>query len=795
MFLNFGSVPWILYSYSIILTTCYLKMMLFHFSNKFDNVYTKQSQIEEKSQGLNYHLDRRKKRWKIFALEEIKSFRSLNDSPAISSSNLRFYIHTSNLNDLLKGVQNIQNRFPEYFISDSGEAFRSAVQLLFIPEVEKKKKQRRRVKVTVSESNLVSIYFSQKVDAFFALGRLMIVAKYAPFNINKNRQSLIAAGMEFEVDMPMEELGCKIDTSSGGVLSVKSLQDLTISLSLYGYCKLIIYMEDTYAVDNEPFFGYLQKRFTYEDFVLLSNTAKSVGIEIIPSILLMDDIKSLQNWPVYDSMLKAPPDIDEKYDFLYRMLMTLSEPLKLKRIQISIGDKTHAHFVQNIIAACVRHAEELDRKCFDIEIQYYSSHLRRIVDITKGLNLIPVFYIDSVLCLKKQNINRVKFPEDCKMDSETFLSLNEALGESEIELIHTNYASPESVLSEKVNSVSSLLDNHRSRDHKRTMGIALSLWTWNRFWVALHWSMNMMESGVESARKNGLKFIYVTAWSHDGSEVSLVSIEAALAFFSELVHAKKEESSRNEILQKLDESFKVFFRRPALFTDILEACALDQPSKFPVGWGTTNLAKWLTWEDPLLTHLYPQIAETNMIAHYKTLTNILERKISQFLRQQRILGSEFDLIDFHPLSFPTAVARFLHRKLAFYKLFTSAYESGDKQQLAKMLGRTTDGGKLSETGIFEELTKSLNSLHLLHHRIWMLEFDPLGWAKIDSRYGVLKIRLESTGNLILSYLQDETFAIREMKSYFFQRHMIHAEEVFSLPLITWNQATFSDNAE
>ena len=114
--------------------------MLFHFSNEFDNVYTKQSQIEEKSQGLNYYLDRRKKRWKIFALEEIKSFRSLNDSPAISSSNLRFYIHTSNLNDLLKGVQNIQNRFPEYFFSDSVEAFRSAVQLFFIPEVEKKKK-------------------------------------------------------------------------------------------------------------------------------------------------------------------------------------------------------------------------------------------------------------------------------------------------------------------------------------------------------------------------------------------------------------------------------------------------------------------------------------------------------------------------------------------------------------------------------------------------------------------------------------------------------------------------------
>ena len=44
-----------------------------------------------------------------------------------------------------------------------------------------------------------------------------------------------------------------------------------------------------------------------------------------------------------------------------------------------------------------------------------------------------------------------------------------------------------------------------------------------------------------------------------------------------------------------------------LFNDILEAASLDSAPGVPTGWGTTNTAKWLLWEDPLLTHLSPQV--------------------------------------------------------------------------------------------------------------------------------------------------------------------------------------------
>ena len=44
----------------------------------------------------------------------------------------------------------------------------------------------------------------------------MVAAKNAPFGLVKSKQALIAAGMEFDINVTVEELGFKLDTSSGG---------------------------------------------------------------------------------------------------------------------------------------------------------------------------------------------------------------------------------------------------------------------------------------------------------------------------------------------------------------------------------------------------------------------------------------------------------------------------------------------------------------------------------------------------------------------------------------------------
>ena len=59
-----------------------------------------------------------------------------------------------------------------------------------------------------------------------------------------------------------EKTGVMIDCSRNSVLSVQSVKKLIDVLSKMGYDSIQLYTEDTFEVNNEPYFGYLRGRYT-----------------------------------------------------------------------------------------------------------------------------------------------------------------------------------------------------------------------------------------------------------------------------------------------------------------------------------------------------------------------------------------------------------------------------------------------------------------------------------------------------------------------------------------------------
>ena len=64
--------------------------------------------------------------------------------------------------------------------------------------------------------------------------------------------------------MEFDRLGIMLDCSRNGVLTVASVKRYMDILSKLGYNCLMLYTEDTYEVDNQPFFGYLRGRYSQE---------------------------------------------------------------------------------------------------------------------------------------------------------------------------------------------------------------------------------------------------------------------------------------------------------------------------------------------------------------------------------------------------------------------------------------------------------------------------------------------------------------------------------------------------
>ena len=81
-----------------------------------------------------------------------------------------------------------------------------------------------------------------------------------------------------------KHFGTMIDCSRNAVMNVKTLKkwiDLTADL---GYNTLCLYMEDTYEVADEPYFGYLRGRYSKEELKEIDEYAKKRGMEVIPCI-------------------------------------------------------------------------------------------------------------------------------------------------------------------------------------------------------------------------------------------------------------------------------------------------------------------------------------------------------------------------------------------------------------------------------------------------------------------------------------------------------------------------------
>lgn len=58
----------------------------------------------------------------------------------------------------------------------------------------------------------------------------------------------------------------------------------------------MLYTEDTYEVNDEPYFGYVRGRYTKEEMKELDAFAGSLGISLIPCIQTLAHLKATFRW-------------------------------------------------------------------------------------------------------------------------------------------------------------------------------------------------------------------------------------------------------------------------------------------------------------------------------------------------------------------------------------------------------------------------------------------------------------------------------------------------------------------
>src|SRR5690606_1808415 len=86
------------------------------------------------------------------------------------------------------------------------------------------------------------------------------------------------------------------DLSRNGVLTLDSFRFLLQKMALMGLNTVMLYLEDTYEISGEPYFGYMRGRYTQDELREIDDYADQFGIEAFPSIQTLAHLEEFLKW-------------------------------------------------------------------------------------------------------------------------------------------------------------------------------------------------------------------------------------------------------------------------------------------------------------------------------------------------------------------------------------------------------------------------------------------------------------------------------------------------------------------
>ena len=498
-----------------------------------------------------------------------------------------------------------------------------------------------------------------------------------------------------------------IDMSRDAVMTVPALKKYITYLAKMGYNSLMLYTEDTYEVEGEPFFGYMRGRYSVEELREIDSFAASLGIEVIPCIQTLAHLATIARWGKVtmdmDGVLLT--DNERTYALIENMFKTISSCFSSKRIHIGM-DEAHE----------LGRGKHLDIHGYEDTVVIMKRHLERVVSIAERYGYSPLIWSD--MFYRSWNGG-----------------LYTALGENEELRI------PDSVVeSYPKNVIPVYWDYYYDTErHYRVMleshkvlspdtWFAGGVWTWRGFLPNNAFSIKSMCPAIDACINTGTRNVFMTVWGDNGAECSRYSVLPALLYIAEYARGNKDEA-------KIKAKFKRLFG--AEYDDFM---SLDIPNHVYEEVGRNSLvAKSALYSDLFLGYQDVVVKE----GFSKTFEECA-KKYNAAAKASRRWATVFK-----------SAARLCEALAIKYELGVktrAAYKSGDKEELLRLAR--------------EDYTKLLSRLKAFSGAFmnqWFEENKPNGYEVQDIRIGGVIKRTETCRARLIAYVSGKLDSIPELE--------------------------------
>jgi len=489
-----------------------------------------------------------------------------------------------------------------------------------------------------------------------------------------------------------DTLGVMIDVSRDAVMSLPALKRFLKIIKKMGYNMAMLYTEDIYEIEGEPYFGYMRGRYSKAELKEIDDYAYSIGIEMIPCIQTLAHLATISKWKVYPMEGEGCMLTDDEriYKLIDGMFATVSECFRSRRIHIGMDE-----------AGFLGRGAHLNRFGYEEPREIMKRHLARVNEIAKKYGYErPMIWSDMIFnaCGSQGNRSpKMEIPEEAK-----------AIVPKNVLPVYWEYDIPDESLYD------GMLYNHTQITDE--LWFAGSVIKCRGYVPQNKTSLRMMLPAFNMCKKYNCRNIIITLWGDDGACTSNFAALPALCYYTEYLKGNTDE-----------EKIKAKFKR-IVGVDYDDFISLDCLDYIDFKDGHENPSKYMLFSDIFCGFLdytvTPECGE-----RYKEYTAALNAAA----KKTRTFGYLF--------SSEAKLSSVLEIKYALGYRLREAYKSNNRAELEAIVNND-----------LPTLKKRVNDFYKAYRVQWNTENKFYGFETEDIRLGGLLQRLESCRLTLKDYL-------------------------------------------
>ena len=497
--------------------------------------------------------------------------------------------------------------------------------------------------------------------------------------------------------------GVMLDMSRNGVMNVEALKKYVDYLAMFGYNMLQLYTEDTYEVDNEPYFGYLRGAYTKSELKEIDAYCKEKGIELIPCIQTLAHLATIFRWGKY-SCVRDVNDIlmigeERTYQLIENMFATLSECVTTRKIHIGMDE---AHMVGL--------GKYLDKHGYCNRFELLNQHLTKVVEIAKKYGFEPMMWSDMFFRISNKG---QYYGRDIQVPQELID------GVPDVSLVYWDYYHTKK-------------DDYRAmmKAHKRfnkDVWFAGGAWSWFGFAPSNRYTLQTMRPALDVCKEEGIENIFFTLWGDNGKECSYFSLLPSLYYLKRYYDGEKDRAVIAKEFETLTgESFQRMMN-------------IDLPNLVDGNKALTkNPSKYMLYSD-LFFGIFDTALNEGVDEEYKKLA----RKFALYAGQSKNFNYLYAAF--------SKLCKALSLKYSLGVHLREAYQKKDTEALKALCLK------------IKKVEKSVEEFYDAFRTLWYTEYKPNGFEVQDARLGGLLLRLKSCRRRVEEYLSGKVDALPELE--------------------------------